>query len=245
MKNKNSKEKNTIVMICLLALAVCAIFAGTTYAFLTATLTGNDGLVNTFVSASGIIAPASEIPQGQDNDYNFNLKESKVKLENGAYVVDSSASPAYTKTNTYDNVVPRMSIYKDPMLNVNIQTGVSAYVYIEVVDSSNNFNYTIRSTWTELKDSSNQAVVGAQGGKVYVYNSGQPIVGSTHQESGNTVNDFEIENAYIITGNTITAKDSLTDDNGQLGTINFYAYVGQSSSFSSAAQAYTTLFPNS
>ena len=234
MKNKNYKQKNTIIMICLLALAVCAIFAGTTYAFLSAQLTGNDGLINTFVSAAGLIDPT--IPTGESQDYNFNLKESKVKISEGAYVIDSEANPLYTKTNTYENVTPGMSIYKDPMLSINIKDEASVYIYVEIVDNSNNFMYSPNDAWTPLKDGSNNNVVGAQNGVVYVYNSGNPVVGTS---------GYDLTNAHIIKNDTITAKDNLTTSgSNQLGTINIYAYVGQSSGFTDAASAYNQLFKN-
>ena len=236
MKNKNYKQKNTTIMMCLLALAVCAIFAGTTYAFLSAQLTGNDGLINTFVSSSGLIDPT--VPTGESEDYNFNLKESKVKMNstNNAYIADPDANPQYTKTNTYENVTPGMSIYKDPMLSVNIKDQASVYVYVEIVDNSNNFIYQPDDAWTVLKDGSNNNVVGAQNGTVYVYNSGNPVVGTS---------SYDIANAHIIKNDTITAKDNLTTTgNNQLGTINIYAYVGQSSGFVGAWEAYNNLFKN-
>lgn len=226
MKKDNTKKA---FLIGGLILVFCCFFAIGAIAYLTATT--QDAVTNTFIAAGAgqIIDPT--IPDGEDPDFNFNLKESKATLNTTktGYTLDTDVKVI---ANTYSDAVPGMEIAKDPVLKANINTNISAYVFVEIVDTTqNNISYEINADWVELV-----GVTGKNGGKVYAYLDA-PVVGD---------DTYEI-NSAIIKSDSVTVADTLTDvdaatDGTQLGQMKLYAYVCQSVGFTSATEAFNAAF---
>lgn len=246
MKNKNKKEKNTIIMIALLAVAIVAIFAGTTYAFLTAS-TADNPVTNTFIAAGGgkIIDddPTHEDPiPGTSEHSNFYLVESEATINSTktAYTLNTAKK---VRNNTYEYLVPDMTIAKDPTVTIDLADNVSAYLFLEIVDTTGgNIKATPDSSnWTEISATSYHP-----GGKVYLYKN-SALVGNPATPAGET-HTKEVDAARIFTNNQVRANTTLTDvdsntDGTQLGTITLYAYVTQTVGFTDAISAYNQSFP--
>jgi len=194
--------------------------------------TTDEGVVNTFVAAGGgqIIDP--DIPDDEDDDYNFNLKESKATLKEDrtGYDLDSTNK---VLSNVYDAAVPGMVIAKDPRLTVNINDNISAYIFIEILDTTNNnLSYNVTSDWIELT-----GVIGNNGGKVYTYKNSAYI----------GVEGMEFYEIQILSDNKVKAANNLYDvdiqtEGMQLGKLELYAYICQSVGFNSATDAFNTVF---
>lgn len=228
-KNKSSNKGLTIV---LLILIICGLFTAVTFAYLSAT---TSEVSNTFVAADGLIDTTSGTLEN-----NFNLKESEASLNNGVYVLNTDSK---VTTNSYTSVVPGMSIAKDPTLIANISSGVNAYIYIEVVDSTQgNLTYTLTDNWLLLS-----GVTGANGGSVYLYRSDTASTSLTQSVVGDS--SVELSSVPVFTENKVVAKSSSAfidvdpaTAGTQLGQINLYAYAAQSSGFTDAAAAYDECF---
>lgn len=237
MKQSNNHKRNlSIVLAIVLVLAIGAIG---TLAYLTASLSGDKAVVNTFVGSGGLIDPENPDPgpdpePGVDIDDGFYLLESAVKYENNNYAIDPDAKQVLT--NNYDKVAPAMVIPKDPALTVNLVDGVDAYIFIKVIDTANsNLSYTVDSSiWTEVTGLTLNA-----NEKVYCYQNAV--------QTGTA--DVEINDVGILTSNQVTAASTLNDIDGstdgmQLGELRFEAYACQAGGFASPAAAYTACFGN-
>lgn len=236
-----SENRKKILLIVLAAILVIAIAAMGTLAYLTASLSGDKAVVNTFVAAGGgqVVDPTDPVPGPNPDDdvtldKGFYLVESKVTYANAKYTIEPDAKDVLK--NTYDKVVPSMVIPKDPALTLNIAEGMDAYVFVKVIDSTgSNLSYTVdTSNWTEVSGVS----LGANE-KLYCYKNA--IQTGTAEVDLNGVN--------ILTDNRVTAAGTLQDQDGstdglQLGELKFEAYVCQAGGFDSAAAAFTACFGN-
>lgn len=220
-------KKDRILIGAVLIVVACCMFTVGTIAYLSAT---TKEVTNTFVAAGSGNIIDSNIPEGQANDYNFNLKESEAELNDDKTGYNLKANKV--TMNTYGDAVPGMRIAKDPMLSVNIANNISAYVFIEVVDTTNeNLSYTITTDWVDLN------IDGKKGGKIYAYKNA-PVIGTSAYE----LKDIEIlENNYVLANSNLVDIDSNTDGM-QLGSISFYAYVSQSVGFDNATEAFNSCF---
>lgn len=239
-------KKSKILVCAILLIALCAgVVAGTVSYMQYSTPEGQE-LVNTFIAAGGgnIIddnVPSGELPDDATDDeklaYNFNLRETEVRLNDEGTAYELVPSGNQVTEISYDSVVPGMEIAKDPKINVNISDNVSAYIFVEVLDATNNnFNYEIDTNyWTEL------SVTGKNNGKVYVYTdpttSTNAILGRPTTEGW-----YELSAVNIIKDNLITANTSLSDTTSNLGTIKFYGYACQTVGFNNAEDAYVNAF---
>lgn len=227
-------KRKTLTAICAAAL-VCAMSVAGTLAYLTAKQDDTKAVKNTFTAVEGLIdpdgpaSPDPKVPDNKDLDNGFYLVETAVKLENGVYKLDETASK-YVLENTYDKVVPNMEIPKDPKLTVDLNDGVSAYVFVKVEDKTGGkLTYTMDSKWTEVT-----GVSSLDGAKLYVYNNA-PVAGTA---------DTEVEGVSILNGDKVTAVADLTGGfEGGSNTLTFSAYVCQSASFADAKTAFETCFP--
>lgn len=231
-------KKKTITAICA-AVMVCAVSVAGSLAYLTDKQDADKAVKNTFVAVTGIIDPEptdpdTKIPEGKDLNKGFYLVETKVKLENGAYVLDETADK-YVLENKYDKVVPNMEIKKDPKVTADIVEGVNAYVFV-VVDNQTEgkLTYTIDDTnWEEVSD-----VNGISGTKkLYVYKgekaNDKVVTGAA---------DKDLNGISILQGDKVTAADDLTGLDSEK-TLSFSAYICQAAGFESAQAAYEACFP--
>lgn len=223
-------KKKIILAVVAIVLALTATFAGS-LAFLTAKTNQDTSVVNTFTAASGILDP---------NDPTFKIEENEVILsdDGSAYtLVDGEL----TQSNTYNEVIAGMTIAKNPMLTINLKTNISAYVFVEVVDTLDDaYTYELSSCLGKdpLENSKGEKLVGANGGDIYLVTS----VGDVKAEKITGKEGVELNAVELIKDNTIKVGNSIKDSD--LGTLNFYAYACQSSGFETAAAAFDACFNN-
>ena len=206
--NKKTYEKNRILP--LVAIAVSAV------ALVTAVVS---------VATSGTKAKYTKAVTTQqvaltvNADLAASLEVKEHQLTGDYYDEYELSSDTLVESNAYV-LMPGVSIPKDPKVYVTGKTSIPAYLYVEVVDSTNlvtsgenaAFVYSLTGDWTKLTE-----VTGKNGGEVYVYNT-------VLQTEGENVQDFEIP---ILTGNTITVTEKLNMGSDYPGTLTFYAYMAQ------------------
>ena len=215
----NTKTKKIVaVVLAMVLVSACSILG--TLAYLKKT---TDAVTNTFTAVSGIVTPTDDPnPANPDDNSGFYLYESNVDLDDGEYEFDDD----YVFSNTYDKVVPGMVIPKNPTITANISEDVGAFVFVEVVDTTNGaLTYSLTSDWTKL-----DGIVGPNGGDVYSYGT-TAIIGT---------DAVEIEEAGVIDGDQVIAGDDLS--NLSADTLSFKAFVCQSNGFDTAADAFTACF---
>ncbi len=155
----------------------------------------------------------------------FALQEhAAVQGEDGSYTLHSTN---LVTTNTYQ-LIPGLTIPKDPFISVTNKTSISAYIYLEVIDSSVSpaVSYSVNSSvWTPLT-----GVTGPHGGDVYVYSAG-------------LVNDHSsgLDHIPILTGNSFTLPP--TPITGAREVLMFYGYMIEPTSASATAEATFTGTP--
>lgn len=238
-----TKKRNRRALQAMLAVVLLIAVAGMgTLAYLTASQSGENALVNTFVAAGGgsLVDPDPDpIPDpGVDPgiedkiDKGFYLLESPATYANGFYTLDKTAGKVLT--NTYDKVMPSMNIPKDPKLTLNLAEGAEAYVFVKVTDTtSGNLTYTVSGNWSEVTGVTLNA-----GEKLYAYNGGKILTGTEATE---------INGVSILTGDSTASAGTLNDtdaatDGMQLGQLKFESYLCQAGGFASAAEAFTACF---
>ena len=246
-------NKKKVFLAVLALILVCSLSVAGTLAFLTFEQSGKSAVINTFVAAGGgdIINPIDP-PVAPDVDPDPN-DEDEIELQDGFFLVEHKADydkgsasykllDNYVITNTYDKVVPGMTIPKDPMLTADINTDVDAYVFIKVINTTdNNLSCPIdTNVWTALD--------GISGVYVYTKDSKQIINGVDGIEL-NAVplfTDSDSDESKVLY--VVKATDPLNDidnnaDNGmQLGELKFEAYVCQAGGFANATEAYNSCF---
>lgn len=198
--------KKTLTIALAFVLVIAMSVAGT-FAYLTAK---TEVVTNTFTVAA------------ITGENGLELKEHEaVKDTDGTYKLGEKL----VTENAYENIVPGVELPKDPFVTADIGEGVSAYLYVEVVDTLNEgLTYKMTADWTELTD-----VTGNNGGKVYLYK--------------NAAITADVNEVDILDGSKIDVANELnvTEGNG-LGSLSFYAYLCQSAGFTSATEAYNTCF---
>lgn len=200
-------KKKTLAVALAFVLVIAMSVAGT-FAYLTAT---TNAVTNTFTVAS---------LTGEDGSLTLQEHEAE-KKNDGTYQLGTKL----VTSNEYANILPGVALPKDPFVSADIGEGVSAYLYIEVVDTLNSgLTYGITDDWTKL-----EGVTGKNGGQIYVYATA-PITES-------------VENINILTNNQIAVANELSVEEGNnLGSLTFYAYLCQSAGFESAAAAFNACF---
>ena len=227
---KRNKKSLLMVVSALLVVAICAMG---TLAYMSSSLTGSKGLVNTFTAAGGgtVVDPTNpddpdgpntdpSVPEGTIQD-GFYLLESKAEYANGKYTLGSTR----VLSNTYDKSVPGLVIPKDPTLTLNVAEDVAVYVYVKVTDTSaGDLEYTVdTSNWTEVSVSN-----AGENAKVYCYKNAV--------QTGTA--DVDLVNVGILTGNQVT----IADDADTYGVLKFEAYVCQAGGFDTPAAAFEACF---
>ncbi|MGN0301662.1 MAG: hypothetical protein ACI4BI_02145 [Anaerotardibacter sp.] len=201
----------------ILFLVLCLLAAATTFGLYSAT---TQKVKNTFVATPGIV-----------NEEQFFIKESKATLQNGTYVLDESMK---VTENTYDSLVTSMQLPKDPAVTVDVQDGVSAYIFVRVYDGTKAGLYKESNIEWAIDDSNWSLVSGTS--DVYVYKN--TVVGGE---------GTELNSVGILKNNLVTTADEFLDaDTTQegldIGYLSFTATAVQSQGFSSAEEAYNALY---
>ena len=221
--NKKAYEKNRILP--LVAIAVSAV------ALVTAAVS---------VATSGTKAKYTKAVTTQqvaltvNADLAASLEVKEHQLTGDYYDEYELSSDTLVESNAYV-LMPGVSIPKDPKVYVTGKTSIPAYLYVEVVDSTNlvtsgenaAFVYSLTGDWTKLTE-----VTGKNGGEVYVYNT-------VLQTEGENVQNLEIP---ILTGNTITVTEKLNKGSNYSGTLTFYAYMAQKVDAQDQATTFRTAF---
>ncbi len=210
-------KKKTLTVAIALVLVV-ALAVGATYAYLTET-TGP--VTNTF--AVGTIV----------KDGTFELKEHAATYNsaNGTYDLGRDEVAA----NSYTSVAPKMTVAKDPFVCINGTVETPAYLYVEVVDKTQNaLSYEIASSWKQLKDDDGNAVQGKNGGLVYYYKDSN---GDAIQVTGDYTNT-KVLKVSILQGNQVVIGETVETFANNANTLSFYGYLYQAVGFNTPLAAY-------
>ena len=222
-------KKKILVSVLAVAL-ICAIAIAGTLAFLTAST--EEGVVNTFVAAPGLIDPPQEpAPEDPYDDNGLFVLENEVTLEeDGSYTIADNAELALGNDYT---VLPEVNLPKNPFVRLTGKTTVPAYLYIEVVDTlgeDSGLSYEIAEEWVLLENA-----VGSNGGDIYVYSDeqGDPVILTA--DIG--------EDVAILVDDQIVVGDTLSIPDG--AELSFYGYLAQASAGEDATSAFGACFPAS
>lgn len=207
-------KKRTLFTVLALVL-VCVISIAGTVAYMS--MQGGS-VENTFIAAGG----------GKLAD-SLTLVENKVEQKaDGSYQLTAET----TAKNSYQ-VMPGLTLPKNPTITVNGKTDAAAYLYVEVVSAlDSNYIWAMDDAWLELT-----GVTGAKGGKVYVYagDTGAALVlNSTNVPAG----------IPVIENNEITIAEDAQDLSTTGVDLKFYAYMAQAvvDGSSDAAVVYDVCF---
>ncbi len=151
----------------------------------------------------------------------FKLQEhTAVQGADGSYTLDETL----VTTNTYQ-LIPGLTIPKDPYISISGKTSIPAYIYVEVVNSSvvNTVDYDIDATkWTLL-----DGVTGPHDGAVYTYSAG--LVDNSTSGLGSI--PILANNSFTLPPLPIT---------GEREVLTFYGYLIEPTSDSAtAAETFT------
>lgn len=204
--------KKKTLTIAIALVLVVALAVGATYAYLTAQ---TKAVTNTFTVGTLI---------GQNK---FVLTEHKVKYDqaSGDYTyVMQDQEKVETDANTYSQLAPKMVVPKDPFISFRDEVKNPAYVFVEICDTTaGQIEYTVADGWTKLDN-----VTGKNNGVVYAYNT--KVVGN------------QIADLPILSGDTVTVKETATAANLSGATLTFYGYLCQATGFDDAAAAFNQCF---
>lgn len=214
--------KKKILLAMLAVVLIVAMSVAGTLAFLSQKT--DAPLKNTFVAAGGgkiIDETGPEDPTDPDVK-GFFLVEHKVEYVNNNY---SAVTPEkFVKENTYDKVAPKMELFKDPMVTVNIEKEAEVYIFVKVTSTMNDaLSYELTADWTSI------------GGGVYVYKNAVQTGGD-----GVELNKVQILKDNKVVVADVTTFGELTD--GALGELQFCAYICQAQGFDTASAAWTACF---
>lgn len=204
--------KKKTLTIAIALVLVVALAVGATWAYLTAK---TEAVTNTFTVGTVI------------ENGKFVLKEHKVeyKQADGTYdYTKKDNAKEETDSNTYSQLAPKMVVPKDPFISFRAEVKNPAYVFVEICNTTNGqIEYTVADGWTELDN-----VTGKNNGVVYAYNT--KVVGN------------QIADLPILSGNTVTVKETATATNLSGATLTFYGYLCQATGFDTPAAAFTACF---
>lgn len=145
---------------------------------------------------------------------------------------DYSLTETTTSENSYE-VMPGVDIPKDPQVVISGKTAVTAYLYIEVVKSSdfpNTIEYSLTDNWLKFDN-----VTGKNGGVVYVYTTDKK-------------NPAVLDESFSASPIKILKDDKITVDEKYSGSgfsLSFYGYMAQNESGKDAGKIFTENFKKS
>lgn len=146
------------------------------------------------------------------------LEHQAVQGTDGSYTLNNGS---VVNANTYQ-LIPGLTIPKDPYVAITGKTAIGAYLYLEVIEDSLSaqLTYAIDTTkWTLLS-----GVVGPHGGAVYTYAAGL----IDNQSTG-------LDHIAILSGNSFTlTKTPIT---GSAEALKFCGYLIQPASGEATALA--------
>lgn len=230
-------KKNKILKLTALGLAV-AVTATGTLAYLKNSTTA---VTNTFAAAELLEKdPADHHPL-------ISLDETEVEYDEETNTYRPVGPDARTNSNTYNKIIPGVPVMKDPVLKINLEQDINAYVYLEVVeeDMCDDLVYDIRREWIPLLDEHGDQVVTERG--VMYYHEGDdevtnPGVLRDDSERGNTGE----RTYYILENDEIrpnpTATCTTPGHAHYSGKLHFYGYVCQAAGFATPAEAFKKVF---
>ena len=220
--------KKKILLAMLAVVLIVAMSVAGTLAFLSQKT--ETPLKNTFIAAGGgkIIDDEDDDDDNKDpinpNVKGFFLVEHKVEYADNNY---SAVTPEeFVKTNSYDKVAPKMNLFKDPLLTVNVENEAEVYIFVKVssdVALNNALSYELTDDWTSL------------GGGVYVYKNAV--------QTG--ADGIELNKVQILKDNKVVVADVDTFgdlNEGALGDLQFCAYICQAQGFDDASAAWAGCF---
>jgi len=208
--------KNKILTIAVAIALICSIIAMGTLAYLTAQSNEGKAIKNTFTASKGLIEDPTNDP-----------------TKNGFFVLETDAKDSSKVTTTGNDytVIPGVDLDKDAYVHIKGKTDVSAYVFVEVLetDFDKELSYKVRTDWVDL------GINGNKGGKLYVYKE--------------TVNK-DLDAKILVGDKIVVSKDYAAE---KTGSVSFYGYMCQEASFEAvqgkttfaqaAAAAYAACFP--
>ena len=154
---------------------------------------------------------------------NVELRESKIVRKNdGTY--DTTAETITNGTQSY-KLVPGQDVPKDPRIIIEEKTKIPAFLYVEIVDTSDTQNgvklidYSVTDKWEKAADQSLQK----HGGTVYKYKGDALKSANTPTASIGILKDNKVTVSQYVKSYDITeeqVQDSLT----------FYVYLIETTS---------------
>lgn len=214
---ENKKSNRRLITVSLLLLLISGLTISTTLAFLHSK---TSVVTNTFIAKSG--GKMFDLGEGETIDDKFYLDESFAKAqENGTYKLITETRKS---ANTYD-IMPGMSIPKDPTIHLIDKTDIETYLYVEVVNNlGDNVTFEMADWFIPLLDEEGRGVKGENQGTIYVYgtSNGAKAFGTLDENYIKILKDDVVE--------VVDDAEKLAAIDPEKGiTLSFYAYLAQSS----------------
>lgn len=217
-----AKKKNRAWLLILVAIVAASALTGAAYAKYKKTLTYSGTL--TFNAELGSLDLGERVAK-RNADGSYTLS--------GNPVLASTLEPNSGPVNTYQ-LIPGLDIPKDPHVVITNKTAIEAYLYVEVVDGTQNeaIAWAMSKEWKLLDD-----VEGKGGnGAVYVYVD----EGGNPKPLGKTEGDMTV---YLLDGNKIEVKQGLLAGENN-NALTFYAAMGETALGTTPAEVYKAIFQN-
>lgn len=224
-------NKKKVLLIVLAMVLVCALSVMGTMAL----LAEKSSITNTFV-ASGGPGPFVDPVDG------FSIKEHGLdEDEFGDYTLNGTL----TNGNTY-NVVPGVTLPKDPFVQLKRANTTPAYLFVEVVNEAPSvFGFVMDEQWKAL------GIQGNNGGDIYVLSADgtSAAVLKNVDTTYNIIKDKQVKVANAESAQALGLVDA--EGNAVDKTIAFYAYICQATvadaagaNTSDPAEVFGICFPN-
>ena len=204
------KKKNVLLVVLAMVL-VCGLSVMGTMAL----LAEKTSITNTFVAGGG----SGSFVDPTDG---FSIKEHSVEEDEfGKYTLGTEIT---TTGNTY-NVVPGVTLPKDPYVQLKRTNSTPAYLFVEVVnEASTAFSFEIDDTqWKPL------GIAGNNGGDLYVHSIDK--TNAVVLEEVKTATDYNIIKDKEVTVSDAESAEELglvdAEGNATNKTIKFFAYICQ------------------
>lgn len=148
------------------------------------------------------------------------LQEHQVqRQEDGSYETTPVLLPGEGGNNGNNYVLmPGLDIPKDPFITVVEKTAIPAYLFVEVLDTTEaTLSYALENHWLLL-----EGLTGKHGGAVYVYSTVNPVDARVPLAIDNTFPGT----VNILKDDTVTVSQTLAHG-ADAGQLSFYACMGE------------------
>ncbi len=220
MERTHSKKKALVVTLAFMLLAAACVAGALAY------LQASTSTVKNTFSAAELVSQTSD----------FTLTEHTAQVSSDGYNWELTTTTASSE-QTYSGVLPGASVAKDPQVSLTLVSGVKAYLYVIVYDTtSSDLTYSISSDWTEI---SGATLPTGKSGTLYYYTGSSATSGVLTGDGSTTVT------SYIISENKLTYSSSVTSvssEDSSLGSLVFTAYAVQAAGFNDAASAWAATY---